>query len=161
MKNKRKYSLSPSETASKHIATLWFVGYLPYAPGTFGSVAGLISFFLLKPSLHAHFLIIVLGAVIGIYTATVAEQVLKEKDSRKIVIDEFIGFYVAAFFIPKTAGFLIAAFILFRLFDILKPLAIRKLEKTLSKGTGIMADDILAGIYANILLQIWILIFRQ
>ncbi len=161
MKNKKKNPSSLAEALSLHIATLWFVGRLPYAPGTFGSAAGLITFFLLKPPLYAHFLIIVLGTLVGIYTSSSAEKTLREKDSRKIVIDEFIGFYVAVFFVPKTMAFITAAFILFRLFDILKPLAINKLEKALSNGTGIMADDIMAGMYANILLQIWILIFRQ
>ena len=161
MKTKKKNLLSPSEAVFKSIATLGFIGYLPYAPGTFGSALGLITFFLFNPSLHAHLLIIILGTLIGIYTSSVAELVLKEKDSKKIVIDEFIGFYVAVLFIPRTPGFLITAFILFRFFDILKPLAIDKLEKALSKGRGIMADDIMAGIYANIVLQIWILIFRQ
>ena len=89
-----------------------------------------------------------------------AEKVLDEKDSKKIIIDEFIGFYVAVLFLPKTPGFAIAAFLLFRFFDILKPLFISKLEKTLSNGLGIMADDILAGIYTNIVLQVWILFFR-
>jgi phosphatidylglycerophosphatase A len=85
---------------------------------------------------------------------------LKEKDSKKIIIDEFIGFYVSVLYLPKTLGFAVAAFLLFRFFDILKPLFISKVEKTLSSGLGIMADDIMAGIYANIVLQIWLLVFK-
>ena len=98
--------------------------------------------------------------MLGIYASTVAEKILNEKDSKKIIIDEFIGFYVSVLYLPKTLGFVIAAFLLFRFFDILKPLFISKLEKTLSNGLGVMADDILAGIYTNIILQIWLVIFK-
>jgi phosphatidylglycerophosphatase A len=139
----------------KNIATLGFVGYIPYAPGTFGTLTGLALFLLIRPSSPVHVLIILGCTVLGVIASSVAEILLAEKDSKKIVIDEFTGFFVSVLFLPKTLGFILAAFVLFRLFDILKPLAIKKLETTLSGGLGIMADDLLAGVFANILLQIW------
>ena len=143
-----------------NIATIGYLGYIPFAPGTFGSLFALILFLLTDLSLYAHLALIFAGALVGTYASTVAEKALNEKDSGKIIIDEFIGFYVSVLYLPKTWGFAVAAFLLFRFFDILKPLFIAKLEKTLSNGLGIMADDILAGIYANIVLQFWVLIFR-
>jgi len=143
----------------KNIATLGFTGYIPYAPGTFGTLIGLIFFMLLKPSLSLHLIILFITISLGIYASSAAEKILNEKDSPKIVIDEFSGFLVSVLFLPFTPNLVLSAFLLFRFFDIIKPLGIRKLEKTLSNGAGIMADDILAGIYTNIILQIWIRIF--
>jgi len=141
----------------KHIATLGPVGYIPFAPGTFGSLAGLIVVWFFPLSLQWHFLFIVIGSIIGSIAATAAEKQFGQKDSGKIIIDEFIGMYVATLFIPHTPVLLVAAFVLFRFFDIFKPLMIRKVEKALKNGTGVMADDILAGIYANVVLQIWVI----
>ncbi|MBI5074137.1 MAG: phosphatidylglycerophosphatase A [Nitrospirae bacterium] len=140
----------------KHIATLGPIGYIPFAPGTFGSLAGLICLWSFPLSLPWHFLLIIMGSVIGSISATAAEKQFEQKDSGKIIIDEFIGFYVSMFFLPQTSALLLAAFLLFRFFDIFKPLMIRKVERTLKNGTGVMADDILAGIYANAVLQIWV-----
>jgi phosphatidylglycerophosphatase A len=136
------------------------LGYFPFAPGTIGSLFALVLFLLTDVPIYVHLSIIVIGALLGIHASTVAEKTLKEKDSKKIIIDEFIGFYVSVFYLPKTFGFVIAAFLLFRFFDILKPLFISKLEKTLSNGLGVMADDILAGIYTNMILQIWLIFFK-
>jgi phosphatidylglycerophosphatase A len=142
----------------KNIATLGPIGYIPFGPGTFGSLAGLICLWFFPLSLQGHFLLIILGSIIGAIAATAAEKQFGQKDSGKIIIDEFIGFYVAAFFIPHTPALLIAAFLLFRFFDIFKPLMIRRVEKALKNGKGVMADDLLAGIYANAILQVWVML---
>jgi phosphatidylglycerophosphatase A len=139
----------------KNIATLGFIGYIPFAPGTFGTLIGLIFFLLLKPSLPLQFIILFATISLGIYASSAAEKIFNEKDSRKIVIDEFTGFFVSVLYVPNAQNLVLPAFLLFRFFDIIKPFGIRKLEKTLSKGTGIMADDILAGLYTNIILQVW------
>jgi len=149
-----------SHTALTCIATIGFLGYIPFASGTIGSLFALILFLVTDLPLYAHFSVIIIGALLGTHASSVAEKLLNEKDSKKIIIDEFIGFYVSVTYLPKTLGFAIAAFLLFRFFDILKPLFISKLEKTLSNGLGIMADDILAGIYTNMVLQIWLLVFK-
>jgi phosphatidylglycerophosphatase A len=143
----------------RNAATLGFIGYLPVAPGTWGSLAALafMSVVHISPVLHAWF---ILGVIlVGIPASRTAEILIGEKDSGHIVIDEFAGFLVSAFYIPHSYGYLIAAFLLFRIFDILKPFPIRRLEKNLKGGFGIVADDIAAGLYANIILQVWRLNF--
>lgn len=138
----------------KYIATLGFIGYLPYAPGTYGSVAGLLVALLAKPN-DLHLLIIFLPLfLLGIMAAHNTEKILG-KDSGCIVIDELCGYLIAILFIPKTPSYLLTAFVLFRVFDIVKPPPIRKIEETVPGGAGIMLDDLLAGIYANLCLQVW------
>jgi phosphatidylglycerophosphatase A len=142
----------------KNIATMGFVGYLPVAPGTWGSLVAAIFAAFLNPSLTVQAVLIVIGFVIGTISSTVAERVIGETDSGHIVVDEFIGFFVSVVYLPQTYGYLIAAFFLFRFFDILKPFPIRQAERALKGGFGIMTDDVLAGIYTNAILQIWKLI---
>lgn len=142
----------------EYIATLGFIGYLPFAPGTFGSLAAFTVFVLLKPTVFIHIIILLFIIPIGIISSHHAEKLLNDKDSRHIVIDEFCGYLISVLFIPYSTGFAITAFFLFRFFDILKPFPIRKIESVLSGGKGIMADDIAAALYTNIILQIWKLI---
>ena len=142
----------------KNIATLGFVGYLPVAPGTWGSLVSAVFVAFLNPSSTVQAVLIVIGFVIGTISCTVAERVIGRTDSGHIVIDEFIGFLVSVVYLPQTYGYIIAAFFLFRFFDILKPFPIRQAERTLKGGFGIMTDDVLAGIYTNAILQIWKLI---
>jgi phosphatidylglycerophosphatase A len=145
------------DTIAKHIATLGFVGLIPIAPGTFGTFAAFAVFLLLKPSLYVHSVILLLIIPIGIISSHIAEHVLKEKDSGHIIIDEFCGYFFSVLFVPISFGYALAAFFLFRVFDILKPFPIRKIEK-LKGGIGIMADDLMAALYTNIMLQLWIFI---
>ncbi len=142
----------------KNIATLGFVGYLPVAPGTWGSLVSAVFVAFLDPSSAVQAILIVIGFVIGTISSTVAERVIGRTDSGHIVIDEFIGFLVSVVYLPQTYGYFIAAFFLFRFFDILKPFPIRQAERALKGGFGIMTDDVLAGIYTNAILQIWKLI---
>ena len=142
------------ETLFKHIATLGPIGYLPVAPGTWGSLAAFIAYVSLRPSVSIHALFVLFMLPLGIVASSFAEKALKEKDSRHIIIDEACGFFVSVLFIPFSIGYVFAAFFLFRIFDILKPFPIRKVETAFSGGLGVMADDIVAGIYANIIIQI-------
>lgn len=142
----------------KYIATLGFVGYLPVAPGTFGSLVAFLFFIFLKPPVFIHIAILFLMVPIGIISSHRAERLLNDKDSKHIVIDEFCGYILSVLFIPFSISHALTAFFLFRFFDILKPFPIRKIETALSGGKGIMADDIAAAIYANAILQIWRLI---
>lgn len=139
----------------KNIAVLGFIGYLPLAPGTFATLLGLACFALLKPSVPVHLLILAAVSIVGTVASGVAEKMLDEKDSSHIVIDEFAGYTLSVLLLPPTLPYLIAAFLLFRFFDILKPPPIGWIEKTLPGGAGVMADDLLAGIYTNVLLQAW------
>jgi len=141
-------------SVSKIIATVFFVGYIPFASGTFGSLAALICISLLKPDRLSHGVLAVLLFGLGTVTAHVAETILGE-DSGRIVIDEFTGFVISVFSLPLTAGYLAAAFFLFRFFDILKPSPIRNIERNVRGGLGVMLDDAAAGLMTNLLLQLW------
>ncbi len=138
----------------KYIATLGFIGYLPVAPGTFGSLAAFALIIVLKPSIFIHIIILSLITPIGIVSSQHAERLLNDKDSKHIVIDEFCGYLLSVLFIPLSTGYALAAFFLFRFFDILKPFPIGKIGSVLSGGKGIMADDIVAALYTNLILQI-------
>jgi phosphatidylglycerophosphatase A len=139
----------------KYIATLGFIGYLPYAPGTFGTAAGLLFVLLLKGDDIRILIFFAVIFLLGLFTSHSAEKQLG-KDSTHIVIDELCGYMISVIFIPKSIGYLIAAFILFRIFDIFKPPPIRAIERNVPGGAGIMLDDVLAGIFTNVCLQLWI-----
>jgi phosphatidylglycerophosphatase A len=138
----------------KYIATLGFVGYIPFAPGTFGSLVACVLFVLIKPSVLLHFTILLFLIPLGIISSHYAEILLKDKDSRYIVIDEFCGYFIAVLFLPFDAFYIMGAFFLFRFFDILKPFPIRTAEHVFRGGMGIMADDIIAALFTNMVLQI-------
>jgi len=123
-------------TLFKHIATLWFIGYLPVAPGTFGSLFAFALFVLLKPSLFAHLILLALFTVVGVISSHIAEILLHERDSGHIVIDEVCGYFVSVLFLPMSLGYAAAAFFLFRFFDILKPFPIRQIESAMTEKNG-------------------------
>ena len=136
------------------IATVGFSGYFRFAPGTVGTaLAGLFIFFL-KPSDLSLILIIPPLFIVGVLASHSTEKILG-KDSVHIVIDEFCGYFVSVLFVPKSTGYLVTAFFLFRFFDILKPPPVRNAENHFSGGAGIMLDDVLAAIYTNLCLQAW------
>lgn len=138
----------------RNIATLGFVGYLPVAPGTWGTGAALLLVALLRPSTPLYLAITLLAAALGTVAAHEAEKATGGKDPGHIVIDEFAGYMFSMALLPQSAGYMLSAFILFRVFDILKPLGLRRLE-ALGGGPGIMADDVAAGILTNAVLQLW------
>jgi len=140
----------------KYIATLGFIGYIPFAPGTFGSIFSCVVFILLKPAVPVQIIILLFTVPLGVASSHFAEKLLHQKDSSHIVIDEFCGYLFSMLFIPFSITNALAAFFLFRVFDILKPFPIRKIETALKGGYGIMADDIMAAVYTNVLLHIWI-----
>ncbi len=138
------------------IATLGPVGYSPYAPGTIASLIAVIFFMYLPLVQLQHSVLAIILFGVGLRAAVSAEKFLGEKDSKKIVIDELAGYAFATIGLPHSWGFAAAAFLLFRFFDILKPLGIKRLERSLEGGASVMADDLLAGIYTNIILQIFL-----
>ncbi|MEW6214045.1 MAG: phosphatidylglycerophosphatase A [Nitrospirota bacterium] len=141
----------------KYIATLGFIGYLPVAPGTFGSAVAFVLYILLKPPIFIHIIILFFIIPLGIISSHHAERLLNNKDSRHIIIDEFCGYLLSVVLVPFS--YALAAFFLFRFFDILKPFPIKRIGSLLSGGKGIMADDIVAALYTNLILQIWKLIY--
>jgi phosphatidylglycerophosphatase A len=131
-----------------------YSGRVPVAPGTAGTAVGVLLYFLIMgmpPVWYVTLCILVAG--IGAWAAEEAEKLLGKKDAPSIVSDEIAGFLLAMFMIPPTWGMIIVGFVLFRFFDILKPWPLRSLEK-MHGGVGVMLDDIGAGIYTNIVLQI-------
>jgi phosphatidylglycerophosphatase A len=129
------------------------VGYLPIIPGTFASIVGIFLFYLIKDSIFIYTLFTLLFILLGLLVTTEAEKIFNRKDARCIVIDEICGMLLALIFIPYDVKLVIIAFILFRVLDALKPYPAGKLQN-LKGGIGIMSDDIVAGLYTNIILQL-------
>lgn len=154
MEDKKEIKLDFWNKIIVFLATGAYAGFFPLAPGTLGSLWGVFFYYVLAtlPPLFYVFITLVLF-FLGVLISTQAEIILGKKDDKKIVIDEIVGMMVALTFIPKKLELILAAFILFRIFDIFKP--IKKLEN-IKGGMGVMADDLFAGILANSILQIYI-----
>ena len=135
------------------VATGAFVGYAPVAPGTFGSALGLAVLFVVRHSLSpsAEGVTLVLLAGIGVWSASEAERHFGRTDPGYIVIDEVVGMLVTLAFLPVNAVGILVAFLLFRLFDVVKPWPARRFER-LHGGLGVMLDDVMAGIYAHLVM---------
>ena len=141
------------------LATGFYAGNLPVAPGTFGSLIGLaLCFGLAANPLPLAIILAVLLILFAIWIANAAEKILKRSDPGCIVIDEIAGMVVTLIGLPFNFATAVTGFILFRILDILKPFPIRILDKRVSGGLGIVADDVVAGIFANLLLRILLLI---
>lgn len=145
------------------IASALGAGYSPIAPGTVGAILAcvclwLFSFVDFLSTFSVFFIsLIVLLTVLGVYSTNFLEKYWG-KDPSKVVIDEVIGMFISMLFVPFSFLNVLLALGLFRFFDIAKPLGVKKLE-ALPKGIGVMADDVLAGIYANITLQFVLWLF--
>ena len=143
------------EKAVMFIATGCLIGKIPFAPGTFGSLAGiLLCFILSKTSDLAAILCIIIFIIFSIWIANDAEKILKKKDPGSIVIDEIAGMAVTLIGLPFNLFYVASGFIIFRVLDITKPFPIRYIEKRISGGAGIVLDDIAAGMIANVILRI-------
>jgi phosphatidylglycerophosphatase A len=146
------------------IATGAWTGYAPFAPGTFGSIVGLIATCLIfaptwRRSPTAFLLVFAILFVIACWVAGRAESILGEHDSSKIVLDEVLGMVATMFLNPTgmdRAGLisLAAGFALFRIFDIIKPFPASLIDRRVRGGTGVMLDDMAAAVYANLVLQV-------
>lgn len=140
----------------KIISTTLGIGYIGKGAGTYASIfTCVLWYFLLVNGYELKFAplaITLLLTVMGIISANKVE-ILWGKDHNRVVIDEVAGMCISLLFIPVSIKYVITGLVLFRFFDIVKPLGIRKLEQW-PGGWGVMADDVLAGIYANIVLQL-------
>jgi phosphatidylglycerophosphatase A len=148
----RKFRL----TLWKFIITGFGIGYSPVAPGTIGAIGALIPGFLIIRYAPCPYLILVTLVLIFTILGIIGSNKLQPlwgKDPSRIVIDEMVGMWISLLWIGTGGISFLSAIILFRFFDIVKPLGIRKLEQ-LPGGTGVMADDILAGLYTNLILQV-------
>ncbi|MBC2711413.1 MAG: phosphatidylglycerophosphatase A [Desulfosarcina sp.] len=141
-------------------ATGGLIGFSSVAPGTFGSLAALPLCLLISLMGVGSALIFVLTLVLlSTWIAHAAEKIVAQKDPKQVVIDEICGMAVALFALPFTPVFIIGGFALFRVFDILKPFPIRWVDKKVPGGLGIILDDIIAGMFANVLLRLGISLF--
>jgi len=136
------------------IATGACSGYLPKAPGTWGSAVGVALWFGLRNLALTHYLAVVAALfVIGTACAGSAEKIVDQGDPGLVVIDEIVGQLIALTAAPAHPIAVAAAFLLFRLFDIVKPFPAGWLDRHIHGGIGIMLDDVVAGIYALLVLQ--------
>ena len=137
------------------VASGFKTGYIPFAPGTFGTDLGLpICFFLSKMDILPALLAVFVFTLLAIYIANEAQSILRLNDPGCIVIDEISGLMIALLGIPFNLFYAVLGFTIFRLFDIFKPFPIRLFEKKFSGGVGVVIDDVAAGIYSNLLIRI-------
>jgi phosphatidylglycerophosphatase A len=139
---------SPLERLLRFVVTCGYIGYLPAAPGTYASLLGIILLWLF-PALFTNLIFVV--ALVVFSVASINCLRLKEKDPGFVVIDELAGICVTMVGNKPSLVNLAAGFLLFRFFDILKPFPVRNTE-SLKNGYGIVADDVVAGLYANVML---------
>ena len=140
---------------SEWIATCFKVGYLPFAPGTWGSVFAILLWWVLLKDLNTYIFgaIIIIFLLIGIVVSNIIIDQSGDHDPSYIIIDELVGQWLALFLIPDGFFNIAISFILFRFFDIIKPWPIRLIEK-LPKGLGVMSDDLTAGFITLVLIQV-------
>ena len=140
------------------IATCGYLGYVPVAPGTFGSAAGLAVFFLIRStgSMTLEVAAIVVLFAIGIWSGTIAEHHFGGIDPAPVVMDEVVGMLITLAFVPVSLTGAIVGFLVFRVLDVFKPWPSARFER-LPGGLGVMADDGMAAIYGNAVMHglIW------
>ena len=142
------------------VATAGYVGYFPIAPGTAGSAAGLVLLatvrFFAGPELELGFLVGVVA--LGLWASDVGERYAAREDPGFVVVDEVAGMLLTMLWLPLTWVTALVGFLAFRFFDIVKPFPVRNAER-LQGGIGIMADDLIAAVYAAVTVRlfVWIL----
>ncbi|MBN3040703.1 MAG: phosphatidylglycerophosphatase A [Candidatus Omnitrophica bacterium] len=145
--------LSKKDTIVVLISTLFGVGYTPLCPGTASCVVAVALFILIKSRI-VFFFVTLASTIIAFLICTRAEKIFAEKDSKKIVIDDFSGMLITYLFLPKDINilFIPAGFFLFRMLDMLKIPPADKIE-SLPGAKGIVGDDVAAGIYSLLVIQ--------
>ena len=141
----------------KLFASALFTGYVPIMSGTVGSAVGLIFYFI--PRFETPFFfgaIILIVLLVGMKASTIMEKRYGH-DPSEVTIDEVVGMWISLIFLPKTIAIACIAFFIFRFLDIVKPFPAHKFDR-MTGGFGIMMDDVIAGIYTNIILQLVLLI---
>jgi len=137
------------------LATGFGLGFMPVAPGTFGTLLGIpFAYFLHFRGPAPYMLVTFIFSLFAIVISELASRLFGEADSPKIVIDEVAGFLVTMTWLPATWQSFLLGFLLFRLFDALKPGPIGYLDRKVKGGLGVVVDDLAAGLAANIILQI-------
>ena len=137
----------------KSFATVFGVGFLPVAPGTWATAVGVGIAYCLGNNLPVYTIVVLVLLALGVITTGIVEKQLNQKDPGFLVIDEVVGVMIALWHLPLVWPVMICGFFLFRAFDMFKIYPINKLE-ALPGGWGIMLDDCMAGAYTNIILRI-------
>ena len=141
------------------IATCGYIGFVPVAPGTAGSAAGVAIFYLIRgvEAAWAQPLLIAVLFVVGVWAASMTERALGGIDPGPVVIDEVVGMLITLLWLPVAPLGALAGFLVFRVLDVVKPWPARQLE-SLHGGLGIMSDDAMAGVYGHLLMRglLWI-----
>ena len=136
------------------IASGGLVGYIPVASGTFGSVVAIPLYWLFEPWRHLsvalYLTTYVTAVVLACWIAGRAEAILQDHDSHVIVIDEIVGYLAATLFLAPTWEHTLVALFTFRLFDVLKPFPAGFIDRSMPGGAGVVLDDVVAGLYANL-----------
>ncbi|MDD5173778.1 MAG: phosphatidylglycerophosphatase A [Candidatus Omnitrophota bacterium] len=145
--------------AIKFTTSFFYLGHSPFMPGTMGSLAGLLIYFVVKDKLPVYTFSVLFLFALGMLFSSEAERIYRRKDAQMIVIDEACGMMLSLFLVPYNLWIAILGFVLFRVFDILKPPPAKRIEK-FSGAFGIMFDDIIAAIYTNFILQVICRIFH-
>ncbi len=149
---------APTPFFVKFLATGFYSGYSPIAPGTAGTLAGLVVYAI--PSFEQPTtlgLAIIVGLLFGIFAGTKMEDIYGH-DPSVVVIDEIVGMWISLLFLPKTFLVVLGSFIIFRILDISKPQPARAFQKK-GGGFSIMMDDVVAGVYTNLIMQLSIFLF--
>jgi phosphatidylglycerophosphatase A len=148
-----------ADALSTAVATALWSGYFPIAPGTVGSAVGLVLFVpLLRLSPALQLAAVAALFIAGVVASTRVARGVGIEDPGIVVVDEVLGMWTSLLFLPFTPATAVAAFFLFRILDVFKPYPARQLE-SLPGGWGIMSDDLIAGVYANLLLRAGLLAF--
>jgi phosphatidylglycerophosphatase A len=144
---------------SKSVSTFFGIGFIPFAPGTLTSIVFVLlyKYYLYRFSWPLYALILILLFFIGVYASTKYSTALNEKDPRKIVIDEALGQLLVLFRMSNAWFPVLSCFVLFRIFDIAKPFPIKKIER-LPTGWGIMLDDVVAAVYAGVIVNLYLIL---
>ena len=136
------------------IGTVLYVGKSPFAPGTIGSLAALIIWYIFKPSIIDPLFLLITGGIffVGIAVSTVLIEAWNRKDPKEIVIDEWVGMWIGLYLVPHDIKWGLVSFGFFRLFDIFKPGPVKVMDD-LDDAIGVMMDDVVAGILACLVTQ--------
>jgi len=138
-------------------ASAGYIGYIPVASGTFGSLVAVPLFFafdgLRYVSASVYVLMFAIAVMAACWIAGSAEKLFDEHDSHKIVIDEVVGYLAATLFLEPTWSHAIAAFFIFRVFDVIKPFPANYIDAHLAGGYGVTLDDVVSGLYSNLVLR--------
>ena len=137
------------------LGTAGGVGYVPFLPGTLGTMVGVAIYVIFSrffPQTISYIIMLAVFLVGGLWVSTRCNQYFEGDDNSSIVIDELVGFLITMLLVPFSFRFILLGFILFRVIDITKPFKIGRIEK-ISGGWGIMGDDVAAGILANLIIQ--------